>query len=322
MRGPCVALLVLASAAPTVSALEVVHDPVRCVPPGRYARIVARGTPPEAVASAEAHFRTEPNSNWYRVRLDRVGGAWQGFLPRPNEQLTSFEYRVSLRGSDAGVSSTEPVAVAVSDACPPDGSSASAAMEVRVPPGAPLVPPVPPGFNPVGASAPAEARRAARVKETGGRGKALLIGGGLVGAAGAGVAVAAAGRARAVDVSDQNELPHFTFQQTVPPPGATLSRSRDTFQVFVNMDHEPRVPVRVDWFVEFLAADTVCAVMTGVSQGVQRPLGLVLEGRVSLFGAGPCGTGTFDTAALRISMKVDGVARAAGTIPAPFRLEP
>ncbi|MET0554185.1 MAG: hypothetical protein ABW221_14175 [Vicinamibacteria bacterium] len=322
MRHPWVLLLALAVGSPAAVALEVVHDPVRCVPPGRYARVVASASPPEAVASAEAHFRTGPTADWYRVRLDRVDGAWQGFLPRPNEELTSFEYRVSLRGSDAAEAATEPVSVSVSGSCPPDGSSGSASMEVRVPPGAPLVPPVPAGFNPVGAAAPAEARRAARTKETGGRGKALLIGGGLVGAAGAGVAVAAAGRPRAVDVSDQNELPHFTFQQTVPPPGTTLSRSRDNLQVWVNMDHEPRFPVRVDWFVEFLAGESICAVMTGVSEGVQRPLGLVLQGRVGVFAAGTCGTGTFDTTALRVSMTVDGVSRPGQPIPAPFRLEP
>jgi hypothetical protein len=79
MRSMALAVLLLSAA--DGGAFEVVHEPVSCVPPGRYARIVTRGTPADAVASAEAQFRTHAAGEWYRVRLTAAGGGWEGLLP-------------------------------------------------------------------------------------------------------------------------------------------------------------------------------------------------------------------------------------------------
>ena len=198
-------------------AFEVVHEPVTCVPPARYARIVARGNPADAVASAEAHFRTHSTGEWYRVRLAAVDGGWEGLLPQPTASLSRFEYRVVLTGTDASTSETGPFAVDVSpEGCPVrDDSLAQGTMEVQVPPGAPIVPPVPAGFSPIGASLPEAQRRSAPSRKASGRAKALFIGAAVVGG---GVAALAGGGPRVADGDAPPIVPSFKYTTTIPPP--------------------------------------------------------------------------------------------------------
>jgi hypothetical protein len=329
----CAALF---GAAGTARALEVVHQPVRCVPAGRFARIVAQGAPGDAVVSAEAQFRTGPDGGWYRVRLDAEGSSWHGFLPQPTAALTRFEYRVVLSASDATTRETPPIAVTVarsSDGCPAGETSAAAAtMVLQVPPGAPLVPPVPAGFSPVGATLPQAAQRRAPVRDQGGPGGRLAIGAGVLGAAGGAVAVVAgsAGGRDPLPVPPEppRTLPSFTYTGTIPAAGATVSRGRDTFGVIVTMDREPTEPRPVQFNVG-LQRDTGtgptsrCANMIGRFEGVQRPLGLVLTGPVVLAAGTPCGE-SFEVRGLSLQVLMSDRAVLQGTVAltTPLRFEP
>lgn len=326
---------VMLGAAGTGRALEVVHQPLSCVPAGRYAFVVARGVPAEAVASAEAQFRTGPDAGWYRVRLDAAGDGWQGFLPQPTAALARFEYRVVLVSRDAATSETAPVAVTVgppATACPSgDASVAAASMVLQVPPGAPLVPPVPMGFSPVGAALPQAAQRQAPQRTKGGFGPRLALGLGLAGVAGAAVTAVGQGEGNALTPPPEDpsrRLPTFSFTGTDPSAGATVSRTRDQFRVLVTMDREPIEPMPVQFTVG-LQRDTSavvasrCATMTGSFEGVQRPLGLVLTGPVILVASAPCGE-AFDVRSLSVQVTMGARSVMQGTVilPTPLRFEP
>jgi hypothetical protein len=327
---------VMLGAAGTGRALEVVHEPLSCVPAGRYARILARGVPAEAVASAEAQFRIAPDAGWYRVRLDAAGDGWQGFLPQPTAALARFEYKVVLVSTDAATSETPPASVTVappSTGCPAgDDSAASASMVLQVPPGAPLVPPVPLGFSPVGASLPQAAQRQAPRPAKGGFGTRLALGIGLAGVAGGAATAVAQGGGNALTPPPPEDpsrrLPTFSFTGTEPSAGATVSRTRDQFRVLVTMDREPLEPQPVQFLVGLqrdtgVAATSRCATMTGTFQDVQRPLGLVLTGPVVLNPALPCGE-AFDVRALfvQVSMGVRQVMQGTVILTTPLRFEP
>ena len=326
---------VMLGAAGTGRALEVVHEPLSCVPAGGDAVVVARGVPAEAVASAEAQFRLGPDSGWYRVRLDAAGDGWQGFLPQPTAALARFEYRVVLVSKDAAASETAPAAVTVaapSTGCPAgDASVAAASMVLQVPPGAPLIPPVPMGFSPVGASLPQAAQRQAPRPAKGGFGTRLALGIGLAGVAGGAATAVAQGGGNALTAPPEDpsqRLPTFSFTGTDPSAGATLSRTRDQFRVLVTMDREPIEPMPVQ-FVVGLQRDTSavvasrCATMIGSFEGVQRPLGLVLTGPVVLASTAPCGE-AFDVRALsvQVSMGARQVMQGTVLLTTPLRFEP
>jgi hypothetical protein len=323
MRSTVLPVLLLAAAADG-RAFEVVHEPLTCVPPGRYARIVARGNPADAVASAEAQFRTHSTADWYRVRLAAVDGGWEGLLPQPTASLSRFEYRVVLTGTDASTSETGPVGVDVSpEGCPlRDDSATQASIVVQVPPGAPIVPPVPAGFSPVGASAPEGDRRLAPRPSSSGRSKALLIGAGVVGGA---AAVVAGGGSRESDGTSNGEtlvIPAFVFTTTIPPPGSPVSVRSGQFGVVVTMDKEPSSPLPVDFRVTLLtsAAGTACATMNGRYAGALRPLGLVLNAPITLLGCGDA----FEVGYLLLFLTVNDrtVLTQSVTLERPVRFEP
>ena len=150
----------LAGDASAAVSLEVVHHPIECVPSGRYARVIASGAPAESAARAELQFRVRPDAAWYGVAMTADGGSWSAALPRPVPPLTQFEYRIVMTAPDLGTAETAALPVRVADdpaQCAAQSSIAVAApIVVRVPAGAPLVPPVPPGFSPAGVVAPAE----------------------------------------------------------------------------------------------------------------------------------------------------------------------
>jgi hypothetical protein len=313
------ALLVAAASA---QALEIVHEPLVCVPAGRYARVVARSAPEGDATAAEVQFRTGPEGGWYRVRMDAADGAWRAFLPQPTGSLPRFEYRVVLFGPEASTHETAPLAVTVAapgEDCPSDEGSATVAagIVVQVPPGAPAVPPVPVGFSPVGASTPQEARREAPHASQGGGG--LAIGAGVAGVAGA-AAVAVAGErndAIAPRVDDLSQrLPAFTFTGTVPADGATISRGRDTFGVVVTMDREPVTPLPIQFTVGLMSLvnGTRCANMAGTLEGAQRPLGLLLTGPVVPVPGALCGE-SFEIRALVLQLTANQRPVIQGTVP-------
>jgi hypothetical protein len=309
-----VPLLALAAASQAALAHEVAHDPITCTAPDRYVRITARGVPAETVAAGEVGFRAGPQSDWYTVAMTGRDGAWTALLPRPTTALGRFEYRVVLTGTDAASAATQPFAVAVTAECPAtEGTAVAAAIVVHVPPGAPAIPPVPPGFSPVGASAPQAAAATGKKGLSGGK---LLLGAGVLAAAGAGAALAVhEGEPGPLDV------PGFRFDRTMPPPGATISEPRgDRLSVVILMEREPAQPFNVEWGVDLLAspAGPSCGLLAGTFSHAQRPLGLVLSSRV--INAGRCGS-VFDVTTLRVTALVDGVTVLQQDVAAPFHFE-
>lgn len=317
MRHSWVLLPALAAVSQAALALEVAHDPLVCAAPDRYVRVAARGVPAEEVAAGEVGFRAGPTSDWYTVALSAGAEGWTALLPRPTGGLARFEYRVVLIARDAAAATAGPIAVPVTADCAAGEGATTAGILVRVPPGAPAVPPVPPGFNPVGATAPpspsVEPRR-------GGGPVKLLAGIGLAGLAG-GVAVAARSGTDDREGTAAPDIPTFAFERTVPAPGASLSAQRDTLQVFVRMGHEPRTPLDLGWAFELSATEggPVCATMSGFFNGAQRPTGLVFSAPLQV--SGVCGT-TFDVASTRLRIFTRETLALDQRIGLPYKITP
>lgn len=318
MRIPWLPLLALAAAGPEASALELVHEPLSCAAPGRYPLVGARAVPAEGVAAAELRFRAAAGGGWYVVRMRSSHGQWTAWLPRPLAALPRFEYEVALTGADAREAATGPIAVEVRDDCPAGVSAVAEAIAVQVPAGAPAVPPVPAGFNPIGASVPHAERRQAAQPAKGGFGTRVALGVGLAGVAGGATAVASR-REDAITPSPDDasqRLPAFTFTGTVPAEGATVSRRRDAFGVIVTMDREPSTPLPIQFNIglQNLVNGTRCANMEGTFEGAQRPLGLVLTGPVVPAPGGPCGD-SYEIRALVLQVRANQRPVIQGTVP-------
>jgi hypothetical protein len=298
------------------SALEVQHQPLPCVVADRFVRIVAKASSP--ARTAELQFRTDPDGPWYALAMKPENGEWSAVLPRPTASLARFEYRIAMAGEGSEAAETPAYAVTVGadpSACGGAAQSAvSSSIVVRVPPGAPVVPPVPRGFNPTGVVA-VEQPAPTNTK------KALVIGGA---AAAAGVAVVAAlggGSGSGPGGPGPDPVPRFRFEGTIPAPGATISMSRDTVQVLVRMDREPTSPLTLDWVVEWHQAvvGTLCASMSATFNGAQRPTSLVLTAPLA---PGRCGA-SFEASTLRITILVAAqIALDLILTDLPFRFEP
>lgn len=78
--GGMMALALGAPVAASAGRIAIDRAPVDCVPYDRYARIAARGTPADAVASAQLQFRAQGDGGWYRWRghgRRRPGGRYR-----------------------------------------------------------------------------------------------------------------------------------------------------------------------------------------------------------------------------------------------------
>jgi hypothetical protein len=303
-----VALLLVGSAAAAEAArIEVQHQPLACVAADRFVRIAAKGSPPPQ--SAQVHFRTDPDAPWYAVAMTVENGEWSAVLPRPMASLSGFEYRISMTSEGAETSQTPAYAATVGADTPGCGAAAvsavSSSIVVRVPYGAPVVPPVPRGFNPGGVTGTLE-------PAPGGSKKALLIGG-AVAAAGGVAALALGGGAETGP-----DLPGFSLEGTVPAPGSTVSLSRDTIQVLLRMSREPAQPLTLDWRAEWRLAfnGLVCVMMSGTFNGAQRPTGLVLT--APLVVPGICGPVPYEARFFRIVVTVGGHVAFSHTGDLPF----
>jgi hypothetical protein len=247
----------------------ILHDPVPCVGADRYATVSARATDATAVARAEVEFRAAADGGWYAVGLARGGDSWSGVLPRPTPRTGRFEYRVVMTGTDGQRQETAPFGVRVEDPdrCPTRGSaSIPSRIVVRVPPGAPVMPPVPPGFSPAGAVA--FVPPAPKSRKT-----ALIVGGGVVAG---GIAAAAGGSGGAPRTFG---TPEFTLFSTRPPAGATVSlRSFLTLEVLPSA--HPAEPLSFTWRMEFASAGpSGCTVaMSGSIVGVAATVPVQLNG--------------------------------------------
>ena len=283
MRRAPVLLATFVLASPAMAAVEIVHAPVTCVAVDRYARVTASATPAEGAARAELQFRAPGGGGWYSILMAPAGGSWSALLPRPVRPLSQLEYRVVVAGKDLAAAETPVQTVRIVNdpaECAGAGAVASVAgpIVIRVPPGAPVVPPVPAGFSPAGVVAAAPpARQKSKI--------AGLVAGGLAIAGGA-AAVSTASDTNPPPIA--GDIPTFRFNGTRPNPGATLLVGVHDLYVMVRMDHEPAVPFNFYWQIEFFGAGINggrCSVfMTGVFQGAQRPLDLALSSLPSFQG--------------------------------------
>ena len=316
--------MVLVAGAADAAPIQVEHQPLSCVAPDRFVRIAAKGSPPEAVRAATLQFRTERAGLWYAVAMKAEGGEWSAILPRPTAALPGFDYSISMAAEGAKASETPVFTVAVRDdpaACgAPAQSAVSSSIVVRVPPGAPLVPPVPRGFNPTGVVA-AQEREPAKSK------KGLIIAGTAAAAAAmAALGVAGSSEGAPGPPSEPLDVPDFVVEGTSPPSGSTISVSQGNVQLLVRMSREPSEPLTLDWRAEWWQppilgspAGIFCLSMSGTFNGAQRPTGLILTG--PLLASRLCGS-AFDTSTIRLTIQVGGRFHLNRTLDLPFRFEP
>jgi hypothetical protein len=307
--------MALALAAPVAASGRVAidHAPVDCVPYDRYARITATAVPAEAVA-AHLQFRAGGEAGWYSVAMAAEGTKWSAFLPRPIQPLARLEYRIVMRSSDASEVATPAIPVPVGGDAKCAGSPAQSSAEVaapivvRVPEGAPLVPPVPAGFSPAGVVAAEDPVRSSRLKTA-------VIGAGLAG----GVAAAVALGDEALTLSDLLISPTFAFSGTTPQPGSVLSVG-DPLSVFVVLSGRSGAPFALFWTFDLLGGEDVCASISGrASAPTVLPATVTLSGL--LFPVRPCGE-RFDVDRGRLRVTFAGRTIFVDVPAIPFHFEP
>jgi hypothetical protein len=311
--------LVLAPAAKGRAApLEIRHQPISCLPLYRYARVTAAAVPADDLARAEIQFRTGPVAAWYSIQMTALGAGWSALLPSALPSLPGFEYRVVMTSRTLAVSTTPAFAVRVeasSEACGAATEDAlDSAIVVHVPPGAPIVPPVPPGFSPTGVVAAQAAPRSPSKTPPSLAGAVIAVGA-------AGGLLAASGGA-ATPPEPPLDIPEFTFSGTIPSPGSVLSLSHTALVVLVTMSREPLRPLSLLWRLELRAdaGEPVCLVMEGTFPGAKSPLGLVLTAPLR-DADGHCGL-KYDVAVGRLTIEVAGRHAYDTTQSLPFHVEP
>ena len=318
VAGMAVSLALAASAHAIAGPLEIRHDAVGCVAVDRYSQIVAGATLAESVARAELQFRIRPDADWYGVPMTADGATWSALLPRPVAPLTQFEYRIVMTATDLRIAETVAFQVRVAEAeatCtdgPPSSVAVTAPIVVRVPAGAPVMPPVPPGFSPAGvvaAAGPKPQDKWSIVKWIAGAGAAAGIG-----AVATGVG------------SEPKELPDvsdFRVLGTAPSPGSEISVSRDHMSVFVEVSGDPREPLTFTWSVGLHPRDTFggpCVTMYDTATiGAARPVTVELSGMVRWQGL--C-SASFQSVTAKLRIVVDGQIVREVTQELPFRIVP
>jgi hypothetical protein len=307
------AALAFASSAAAAEPLRVVHTPPPCIATDRYAVIEAAGEPVDAVAGAELQFRADPASGWYATDMRAAGGAWTALLPRASREVPGFQYRVVLRDRDLQEVSSEIHAVPVAgiDCGARSRTSVEAPVVVRVPPGAPVAPPVPAGFSPAGV-APIE-------EEAGpaGRKKFLLGAVAVVG----GAAAFAATREANLAGPGPIEPPDLYYGGTVPT-ARLMSVGGNPLQVFVFQTFPLRGPFEMAWRFEVLASGITqpCLHMSGFVPNMTTQWVLV-SSPYAVSGACPA---SFTSSGVRLVVEADGIVRYDFThvLNPPFSFEP
>ena len=304
-------LLVVIALAAAPAGAEIVHRPVACVPADRYARVVARVEGP--MAAAELQFRPSPEVEWYSIRMAAQGGEWSGTLPRPQARVARFEYRIAMTDGQARTTTTPTYMVAVGETCDAAAETVAEVGEpivVRVPAGAPVVPPVPSGFSPAGVVA---AERPAS------RGPWRTVG--LIAGGAAAVTVGAFASGKTESDPEPLVMPEFAITSASPAPGSDLSPSRDALAVVVQVQGEPRETLTFNWAFGLRLANQIgepCLIMTGTATiGPERPTTVVLT--APLHRRGFCGN-SYTTATGTLTVVVDGRVAREVTQPLEFRV--
>lgn len=290
------------------SAIE--HVPLACAVRDRHPVVRARTEAP--AARMQVHFRAPGEGPWYAIDMRTEEGAWTARLPRATR--SSFEYRIARQepalGTVTTATFTVPVVAEPGGCAEPSLSSVESQILVSVPEGAPLVPPVPAGFSPVGVLAFVEEARSPRSKLVLGAVVALPV------AVGAFVVSAGSGNSEAKS-EDLMIDPAFKFDG-LQPSGGPLSLTATRLFWLVDVDHATRAPVFYSWTLELLAGSTPCANMGGFFQaagagGQQRNLTGTLRGT--------CPT-PFHATGVRVTVSLGPRVLFQTTAPASFEVGP
>jgi hypothetical protein len=240
-------------------ALRITPERPACLGAHAFPVLRARIDPWDNVVSARLFFRPQGYPHWYSVPMQRGAHDFVALLPKPRPSAQRVLYYVEAEAYKQRVRSLEQAAAVVEEegACP--GALAphmeTAALVVRVPEGAPAVPPVPPGFEPVGA---------AREEGPGHGGRDLLITGGVLAGA-AGTAVALNGADPPIQTPQDNINPELTVLDSVPPPESRLSLAEGAI-----------LTVRVRVLVpQAIHGGQVTVTLFRASDGPQRPCGVL-----------------------------------------------
>lgn len=240
VHGACAALLPWLGTG-VAAAPVVTHDPATCAVSEAFPVIEARLAEPAPGARLRVLFRLDRGDEWYAVAMTDEADVWRGLLPRPEPGLAGFSYVVEAAvGAERSRTAENRVLVMPAGAACPGvvaESVASAQVTVEVPAGAPVIPPVPRGFSPVGAvNARAEAlaipRRASR------RLPLLLAG---VALAGGGAVAASQGEPNGppptapFDPRFDNFFSDVMLIDASPPPGTALSLAAPSLDVRVQI---------------------------------------------------------------------------------------
>ena len=187
-------ILWLAPALAWPDGIAIAHKAVGCVEAGKFPRFEARFDPDARVAKARVCLRSTGGSQWYSVPMKKQGASYSGVLPKPEKELTGFDYYISVLDASFGESRTAEYAPSVVSgaACGPGkvtsvGLVKAAQVLVTSPEGAEGAPLVPAGFSSQGvvAVAPAGATSGAATGVTAGAGGAMGATAGAAAAAGA-----------------------------------------------------------------------------------------------------------------------------------------
>jgi hypothetical protein len=269
------------------------------VPIDHYAAVAARPAVP--VVRADLQFRVSASGGWYSVQMVNKEGEWSTFFPRPTSAVREIEYRVVMTTSDTSVGATPAITVPVVNAGGCNvrmQTSLESPISIRVPEGAPAVPPVPAGFSPAGVVPPQERRFASRTKK---------IAGAAVGAAFIGGTAAAISGSAPVPRTDSLPVPGLRFNSISPSPGSSVSLNGESLVVNLVMEHEPPFPLAVTWVVELRSGELgrACLTMDGRLNVPQRPLDVPLTAPFALAPGGGCGT-QFVVDSVRITLTYPG----------------
>jgi hypothetical protein len=244
--------------------LRISLDRPACMLAAAFPLLRAQIEPWSSVTGARLSFRPEGYPLWYQVAMQRTADAFVAVLPKPRPSAQRIHYFVEANAAGARARSPEQVARVVEDRAECTGEVAaaveSASIVLRVPKGAPEVPPVPPGFVPAGArSAPDTGARRTRGN--------LIVAGGLAAAVGGLIAIPHGGGTASLPEPPPNQIQYL---ETAPPPGSRLVLSTGptmTLRVRVRVS-QPVGPglIRMSLFRQF-APDTPCAVLLGSHAG-------------------------------------------------------
>jgi hypothetical protein len=247
--------------------LRVLPERPACVRAGLFPLLRARIEPWASVTVARVSLRPEGYPLWYQVAMKRTAEGFVAALPKPRPSARRIHFFVEAQVPGARARSPEQTLSVVEDpaACAGEMAPAvdSASIVLRVPRGAPLVPPVPPGFVPAGARGAAETQQRRRLRGN------VLVAGGLAAAVGGLIAIphGSQGASSPPPPSDQ-----IVYLESAPPPGSRITLSAGpTMTVRVRVRVGQAVGpglIRVS-LIRQVAPNSPCAVLQASHAGFQ-----------------------------------------------------